>query len=215
MPNLADLFSHVVVDVSSVKALCMRWFPRGTTFWSAWKIGIMASHFYNCNALFVHFLSQIIRRLLQRKTNIEPWMTLEKAYWNLNFTNKIFLNPRNQGDDSIVLYPTEWMFYACTKARILHYGPLWLQFTLLFHAPAFQSKLCSMSQWQPVDFCRVLTFCFEQNIFKPSKSGVMTQLEWILFFSSKVRILHDGPLIELRECIIWFGYVFMNQNLMF
>ncbi|KAL5831655.1 hypothetical protein ACOSQ4_017009 [Xanthoceras sorbifolium] len=28
MPDLADLFSHVVVDVSSVKALCIRWYPR-------------------------------------------------------------------------------------------------------------------------------------------------------------------------------------------
>lgn len=28
MPDLAGLFSHVVVDVSSVKALCLRWFPR-------------------------------------------------------------------------------------------------------------------------------------------------------------------------------------------
>lgn len=28
MPELASLFSHVVVDVSSVKALCMRWYPR-------------------------------------------------------------------------------------------------------------------------------------------------------------------------------------------
>ncbi|OIT40770.1 oligoribonuclease [Nicotiana attenuata] len=31
MPNLASLFSHVLVDVSSVKALCVRWFPRGKT----------------------------------------------------------------------------------------------------------------------------------------------------------------------------------------
>ncbi|XP_030954008.1 oligoribonuclease isoform X2 [Quercus lobata] len=28
MPDLAALFSHVVVDVSSVKALCIRWYPR-------------------------------------------------------------------------------------------------------------------------------------------------------------------------------------------
>ncbi|XP_019178436.1 PREDICTED: oligoribonuclease [Ipomoea nil] len=28
MPDLASLFSHVLVDVSSVKALCVRWFPR-------------------------------------------------------------------------------------------------------------------------------------------------------------------------------------------
>ncbi|PWA59242.1 hypothetical protein CTI12_AA393530 [Artemisia annua] len=28
MPNLASIFSHVVVDVSSVKALCCRWFPK-------------------------------------------------------------------------------------------------------------------------------------------------------------------------------------------
>lgn len=28
MPNLAALFPHVVVDVSSVKALCLRWFPK-------------------------------------------------------------------------------------------------------------------------------------------------------------------------------------------
>ncbi|CAH9094025.1 unnamed protein product [Cuscuta europaea] len=29
MPDLANLFSHVLVDVSSVKALCLRWYPRG------------------------------------------------------------------------------------------------------------------------------------------------------------------------------------------
>lgn len=28
MPDLAKLFSHVLVDVSSVKALCIRWYPR-------------------------------------------------------------------------------------------------------------------------------------------------------------------------------------------
>ncbi|KAI5081269.1 hypothetical protein GOP47_0004452, partial [Adiantum capillus-veneris] len=28
MPRLAALFPHVVVDVSSIKALCMRWFPK-------------------------------------------------------------------------------------------------------------------------------------------------------------------------------------------
>ncbi|KAK4338642.1 hypothetical protein RND71_043129 [Anisodus tanguticus] len=28
MPNLASLFSHVLVDVSSVKAVCLRWYPR-------------------------------------------------------------------------------------------------------------------------------------------------------------------------------------------
>ncbi|XP_044506249.1 oligoribonuclease-like isoform X3 [Mangifera indica] len=28
MPDLASLFSHVLVDVSSVKALCVRWYPR-------------------------------------------------------------------------------------------------------------------------------------------------------------------------------------------
>ncbi|KAK6141543.1 hypothetical protein DH2020_024710 [Rehmannia glutinosa] len=28
MPDLAALFSHVLVDVSSVKALCLRWYPR-------------------------------------------------------------------------------------------------------------------------------------------------------------------------------------------
>ncbi|KFK32442.1 hypothetical protein AALP_AA6G242200 [Arabis alpina] len=28
MPDLAALFPHVLVDVSSVKALCFRWFPR-------------------------------------------------------------------------------------------------------------------------------------------------------------------------------------------
>ncbi|GKV08274.1 hypothetical protein SLEP1_g19931 [Rubroshorea leprosula] len=27
MPELASLFSHVLVDVSSVKALCIRWYP--------------------------------------------------------------------------------------------------------------------------------------------------------------------------------------------
>ncbi|XP_028200151.1 oligoribonuclease-like isoform X2 [Glycine soja] len=28
MPKLASLFSHVLVDVSSVKALCIRWYPK-------------------------------------------------------------------------------------------------------------------------------------------------------------------------------------------
>ncbi|KAG6631918.1 uncharacterized protein LOC122291710 isoform X2 [Carya illinoinensis] len=31
MPDLAALFSHVLVDVSSVKALCIRWYPRDPT----------------------------------------------------------------------------------------------------------------------------------------------------------------------------------------
>ncbi|XP_021862944.1 oligoribonuclease isoform X2 [Spinacia oleracea] len=30
MPDLASLFSHVLVDVSSVKALCVRWYPKET-----------------------------------------------------------------------------------------------------------------------------------------------------------------------------------------
>lgn len=29
MPDLAGLFSHILVDVSSIKALCIRWYPRG------------------------------------------------------------------------------------------------------------------------------------------------------------------------------------------
>ncbi|CAA0833550.1 Oligoribonuclease [Striga hermonthica] len=28
MPDLAALFSHVIVDVSSIKTLCLRWYPR-------------------------------------------------------------------------------------------------------------------------------------------------------------------------------------------
>ncbi|KAK9279777.1 hypothetical protein L1049_013459 [Liquidambar formosana] len=28
MPDLASLFSHVLVDVSSIRALCIRWYPR-------------------------------------------------------------------------------------------------------------------------------------------------------------------------------------------
>lgn len=28
MPDLASLFTHVLVDVSSIKALCLRWFPK-------------------------------------------------------------------------------------------------------------------------------------------------------------------------------------------
>ncbi|KAM0044614.1 putative oligonucleotidase [Helianthus debilis subsp. tardiflorus] len=28
MPDLASLFSHVLVDVSSVKVLCCHWFPE-------------------------------------------------------------------------------------------------------------------------------------------------------------------------------------------
>jgi len=28
MPQLAAIFSHVIVDVSSVMALCMRWYPK-------------------------------------------------------------------------------------------------------------------------------------------------------------------------------------------
>ncbi|XVF20220.1 hypothetical protein REPUB_Repub11eG0179100 [Reevesia pubescens] len=31
MPDLASLFSHVIVDVSSVRALCFRWYPRVTS----------------------------------------------------------------------------------------------------------------------------------------------------------------------------------------
>ncbi|CAN6461923.1 unnamed protein product [Victoria cruziana] len=31
MPDLAAMFSHVLVDVSSVNALCFRWYPKGTT----------------------------------------------------------------------------------------------------------------------------------------------------------------------------------------
>jgi len=29
MPELAGIFSHVVVDVSSISALCIRWYPKG------------------------------------------------------------------------------------------------------------------------------------------------------------------------------------------
>jgi hypothetical protein len=29
MPELAEIFSHVVVDVSSISALCIRWYPKG------------------------------------------------------------------------------------------------------------------------------------------------------------------------------------------
>jgi oligoribonuclease len=29
MPHLAAIFSHVIVDVSSISALCSRWFPKG------------------------------------------------------------------------------------------------------------------------------------------------------------------------------------------
>ncbi|KAL6660433.1 hypothetical protein ACP70R_001979 [Stipagrostis hirtigluma subsp. patula] len=29
MPQLAGIFSHVIVDVSSITALCIRWFPKG------------------------------------------------------------------------------------------------------------------------------------------------------------------------------------------
>ncbi|KAL2904947.1 Oligoribonuclease [Bienertia sinuspersici] len=32
MPDLASIFSHVLVDVSSVKALCIRWYPSGKSF---------------------------------------------------------------------------------------------------------------------------------------------------------------------------------------
>ncbi|KAK6163919.1 hypothetical protein DH2020_000783 [Rehmannia glutinosa] len=49
MPDLAALFSHVLVDVSSVKALCLRWYPRDK------------------------------RKALERKTNTEHWMTSRKA----------------------------------------------------------------------------------------------------------------------------------------
>jgi hypothetical protein len=34
MPQLAGIFSHVIVDVSSIKALCIRWFPKGKLFFS-------------------------------------------------------------------------------------------------------------------------------------------------------------------------------------
>ena len=36
MPDLASLFSHVLVDVSSIKALCIRWYPRGKNLISIW-----------------------------------------------------------------------------------------------------------------------------------------------------------------------------------
>jgi oligoribonuclease (3'-5' exoribonuclease) len=29
MPQLAAVFSHVIVDVSSIMALCVRWYPKG------------------------------------------------------------------------------------------------------------------------------------------------------------------------------------------
>jgi hypothetical protein len=29
MPQLAAIFSHVIVDVSSIMALCIRWYPKG------------------------------------------------------------------------------------------------------------------------------------------------------------------------------------------
>ncbi|CAB4298978.1 unnamed protein product [Prunus armeniaca] len=38
MPDLANLFSHVIVDVSSVKALCIRWYPRGKNSYTTWLI---------------------------------------------------------------------------------------------------------------------------------------------------------------------------------
>lgn len=38
MPELASLFSHVLVDVSSVKALCLRWYPKGNTDLCAYLI---------------------------------------------------------------------------------------------------------------------------------------------------------------------------------
>ncbi|XP_048557145.1 oligoribonuclease isoform X2 [Triticum urartu] len=34
MPQLAGIFPHVIVDVSSITALCIRWFPKGKLFFS-------------------------------------------------------------------------------------------------------------------------------------------------------------------------------------
>jgi hypothetical protein len=34
MPQLAGIFSHVIVDVSSIKFLCIRWFSKGKLFLS-------------------------------------------------------------------------------------------------------------------------------------------------------------------------------------
>lgn len=36
MPELAAMFPHVLVDVSSVKSLCIRWYPRGKTLLSVY-----------------------------------------------------------------------------------------------------------------------------------------------------------------------------------
>jgi hypothetical protein len=34
MQQLAGIFSHVIVDVSSIKVLCIRWFSKGKLFLS-------------------------------------------------------------------------------------------------------------------------------------------------------------------------------------
>lgn len=47
MPELAGLFSHVVVDVSSVKALCIRWYPKGEKLYNS-------SHMMNFSLVLVH-----------------------------------------------------------------------------------------------------------------------------------------------------------------
>jgi hypothetical protein len=32
MPQLAAIFSHVIVDVSTIMALCIRWYPKGKLY---------------------------------------------------------------------------------------------------------------------------------------------------------------------------------------
>jgi hypothetical protein len=51
MPELAEIFSHVVVDVSSISALCIRWYPKGEKLYNN-------SSMINLSLVLVHNLSR-------------------------------------------------------------------------------------------------------------------------------------------------------------
>ncbi|KAH9625074.1 hypothetical protein KSS87_010564, partial [Heliosperma pusillum] len=50
MPDLASIFSHVLVDVSSIKALCIRWYPRGKRLYPVWDLYAL---FFNVGPFFI------------------------------------------------------------------------------------------------------------------------------------------------------------------
>lgn len=70
MPNLASVFSHVLVDVSSVKALCVRWYPRGNT-----KNILMLP--FLCFLASSSHTGIFVQLLLHRMNNVQ----MEQPYW--------------------------------------------------------------------------------------------------------------------------------------